>query len=135
MTSKEKEKLEAGAVTVEKKPEKKEPEYRVIRFRSDMRGIRYTCLPQRKKEYFKPGTGERIRETTEGKYIFTDAKGFIAPTDDPDILRWYLKYPTYQYEITCLWGDKEPSRPFGEALRPEERKRIEELIAWKEAGN
>lgn len=131
MTPVEKKEIKTAAA----EPKIPEPEYRVVRFQSEMRGIRYTCVPKRGKEYFNPQTYERVKEILPGKYIFTDAKGFVEPTDDPDILRWYLKHPTYQYELVCLWGDKEPPRPFGQALGTKERKRIEDLIAWKEAGN
>lgn len=118
------------------KPKLKEPAFRAVRFKSQLGNTKYVIVPKYTTRERDPITLQMRKRVSDGVYLYTDRVGETPPIDDPVILRWYIapQNTAYRYEMTCLWpGDKKP-RPFGQDIGAEEMKRIEDLIAWKEAG-
>jgi hypothetical protein len=118
------------------KPKLKEPKFKAVQFKSQFPNTRYVVIPKYTSRERNPVTMHREKTVTAGKYLFTDPMGLTSSIDDVDILEWYLKPSnvSYRYEMVCIWPDREKVRPFGQDIGDEERKRIEDIIAWKKAG-
>ncbi len=118
------------------KPKLKEPKFKAVQFQSQLPNTRYTIIPKYTNRERNPHTLHMEKVVSAGKYLFTDPFGYTSSIDDVDILKWYLKPSnvSYRYEMICIWPDREKVRPFGQDIGEEEKKRIEDIIAWKEAG-
>lgn len=117
-------------------PKLKEPAFKAVRFKSQLPNTQYTIVPKYTTRERDPLTFQLKKTVSQGKYLFTDRVGETQPIDDPEILGWYLKPEnvSYRYEMTCIWPGKEKPRDFGRDIGEDEKKRIEDIIAWKKAG-